>query len=210
MDGLPVLLLGLALGAVHALDADHIMAVSLLNSRRVPLWRLAGSCMYWACGHSAVLMALFAALALFGAALPPVVQSAAELAVGVLLVGLGLAMLILGRGISLHSHSHGGLRHIHLWRGPHRGHASLLVGALHGLAGGAPLLALVPGGAANGWGLGYIALFCIGMSAAMITFGVGFGTLAAFLRRRGMGAWVPRSVAMAAVAVGGYWLAAAW
>ena len=210
MDGMPVLLLGLGLGAVHALDADHIMAVSLLNSRRVPAWRLIGSCLYWAGGHSLVLMALFAALALFGAALPPAMQSAAELAAGSLLVGLGLALLWQVRGARLRSHSHGGLRHIHLWRGPHNGHASLLVGALHGLAGGAPLLALIPGGAVNGWGLGYIALFCIGMSAAMIAFGAGFGGMAALLQRRGLGDWLPRSVALAAVVVGGFWMAAAW
>jgi hypothetical protein len=149
--------LGLAflLGLRHALDPDHLVAVTSLaaTERRGPgaATRLG---LWWGLGHAATLIALGATLIALGAELPPWLEAGAETAVGVVIVALG-AMVILkwvrgdyrGGG-----HSHDGAAHRHLRHGPGAEHShggrtparAFAIGILHGLAGsGAVVLLLV-------------------------------------------------------------------
>ena len=48
---LPILFLGFGLGAMHALDADHVMALLVLNNQKTRLRRIASCSAYWAIGH---------------------------------------------------------------------------------------------------------------------------------------------------------------
>ena len=155
-------MLGLALlvGMHHALEADHVAAVSSLVSGRKKLSEIVSHGLTWGFGHALTLF-LFAGMALsLGQAVPPSLAMWLETAVGVLLVALGAQVLWRlwrdrihfhghrhdGGAAHFHAHSHAGETLRHEWsphRHLHRFHwRALLVGMTHGMAGSAALLLL--------------------------------------------------------------------
>jgi hypothetical protein len=94
-DGTTLLLvLGIALllGLRHATDPDHIAAVTTLGAgdgRSAARLGLA-----WGGGHATSLFAFGLPIVLYRAYLPAVAQEGAEAAVGVLIVGLAIALLV--------------------------------------------------------------------------------------------------------------------
>ena len=52
-----LLILGFGLGSMHALDADHVMAITALNNgKQANNWRILRFAMTWAVGHGIVLL----------------------------------------------------------------------------------------------------------------------------------------------------------
>jgi len=89
------LLLALALGLRHALDPDHLMAVSTLvagddeeGTRRAG--RLGT---IWGMGHALAIVVLGLPVVFVHAVFPEVVQRAAETAIGVIIIVLALRLL---------------------------------------------------------------------------------------------------------------------
>ena len=214
----PLLVLGFGLGLMHALDADHVMAVSNLSNQRPGLARTLRFSAHWALGHGAVLLLSGALLFSLGWALPQALQRAAEVSVGVLLIALGLLCFWQFRQekIRLVEHRHGDLVHTHLALGQDNEHANngqhtpVLVGVLHGLAGSAPALALVP---AVGQGqlsvaLVYLLIFSVGVMLSMLLFGLGFGFMQKTLQQRyqQLFCYSRRLIAATSIAIGSYWL----
>lgn len=181
-----ILGLGFLLGMQHALEADHIAAVSSIAARRSEVADIVKHGLTWGLGHTLTLFGFAGAAILLGHAIPQALARPLETAVGVMLVGLGVHLSWrLWRDrvhfhrhrhddgtVHLHVHSHAGesvphahAPHVHAhgfrWR-------TLLVGLMHGMAGSAALLVLTvtqaPSAAA---GLGYIALFGIGSMIGM-------------------------------------------
>lgn len=220
-----VLSLAFGLGMLHALDADHIMAVTGLASRR-PDWRTTlRFCLRWAIGHGVSLSVIGAGVLLLGMAIPDRLSAMAEHLVGVVLVAIGAWLLwsLYRRGAHLHFHVHDNAGHKRIWhahwhvhgrhahgehaahgqhavvthdhatvaspaRNGHRhDHSAVLVGVLHGTAGSAPLLALLPlAKLGSPWlGLAYLVLFGLGVIAAMLIFGGVLGGVYAWLARFG-------------------------
>lgn len=168
--------LGFGLGLVHAFDADHVMALSVFASRRRGASEGARAGLRWAFGHGLVLLVVGIALLFLGRALPPGLAIVAERAVGVVMIGLGLWVFAeLARQHShLHFHEHDDLLphahwHTHERDDVHRhDHGPVFVGGLHGLAGSAPVLAVLPAATRSPLlGLGYLVVFAIGVSLAM-------------------------------------------
>ncbi len=99
---------GFLLGLRHALDADHVAAVSALSARgSAAPWRLG---FFWGLGHCATVLAAGLALAAFKLELSPAFSALLESLVGVMLMGLG-ALNLWGRDpglwtVSVHSHEH--------------------------------------------------------------------------------------------------------
>lgn len=194
LQALPgILTLAFGLGLLHALDADHILAVSTLASgRRAEARRARRLCLRWAIGHGAILMVLGTLAWSLGARLPDSISHYAEAVVGLLLIGMGLWVLrdLRRRALRLDAHHHAGLpRHVH-WRSDpagREGHGATLVGALHGLAGSAPLLALIPLATQKSLfaGLLYLGLFSLGALLAMLLFGGLLGLVFVRLARWG-------------------------
>ena len=177
--------LGLILGLRHALDPDHIAAVSTIvsESRSVRRSSLIGT--FWGVGHT---MSLLIAGVLVIALKVRISDRAAlwmEFAVALMLILLGLKAVLkpLRRWrIHVHQHAHGGgsHSHVHLHR-PSEEHAHkhrhlirsgarpFLVGMVHGMAGSAALmilvLATIPSALA---GLIYIAVFGLGSVGGML------------------------------------------
>jgi sulfite exporter TauE/SafE len=218
---------GFTLGMVHALDADHVMAVSAMSNARPGVARTLWFCANWALGHGGVLMLSGLLLFGFGVGIPASLAHVAELFVGVFLVAMGTICLWRFRRerIRLVEHRHGEVVHRH-WQvegSDHAGvsvddrtrrHAPVMVGVMHGLAGSAPALALIPV-VVHGelvTALAYLALFSLGVMLAMLIFGLGFGATQRLLQQRYL--WIFNSfrnlVAGASILLGGYWIAQAW
>jgi hypothetical protein len=185
-----ILSLGFLLGMQHALEADHIAAVSSIAARRSDVADIVKHGLTWGLGHTLTLF-IFAGFAiLLGHAIPDTLARPIEAAVGVMLIGLGTHVLwrLWRDRVHFHSHSHGdGLSHIHLHShagetGAHgvsaHGHAhvhanrfrwrTLLVGLMHGMAGSAALLVLAVSQAASPTtAVAYVLLFGIGSMLGM-------------------------------------------
>jgi ABC-type nickel/cobalt efflux system permease component RcnA len=113
---LGILGLGFLLGMQHALEADHIAAVSSIAARRTDIGDIVKHGLTWGLGHTLTLFVFAGAAILVGQAIPEHWSRPLETAVGIMLVGLGAHVLWqLGRdGVHFHRHSHGdGTVHLH-------------------------------------------------------------------------------------------------
>jgi sulfite exporter TauE/SafE len=183
---LTVLGLGFILGLRHALDADHLAAVSTVLAER-PSWRASGLVgLSWGIGHTLVLLFMGAIVLILRVPIPEPLAIAAEGLVGLMLVLLGglLGVKLIRERWHLHPHDHDGKRHVHLhshsysydhahahwWRDSVR---PLCIGMAHGLAGSAALLLLVVASAETvAEGLLYIAVFGCGSILGMMVIGL--------------------------------------
>lgn len=181
-----ILGLGFLLGMQHALEADHIAAVSSIAARRSQVGDIVRHGLTWGLGHTLTLFVFAGAALLLGHAIPESLSRPIETAVGVMLVGLGAHVLwrLWRDRVHFHRHGHGdGTVHFHAHShageaAPHAraAHAhehgfrwrTLLVGLMHGMAGSAALLVLTVSQASSpAVGLGYVALFGIGSMIGM-------------------------------------------
>lgn len=172
-------LFGGLLGIRHALEPDHIAAVStLLTVERSPR-KVAALGAWWGLGHSLALLALGGSLAVLERQLSERWATGLELAVSVLLLVLGWRALhyalwqpktgpvrLHSHGDTLHHHC-GPAAHLHVGRWT-MAQRPLLIGTVHGLAGSGSLTALalanMPSVAMRLW---YIALFGLGSLLGM-------------------------------------------
>jgi nitrile hydratase accessory protein len=163
--------LGSLLGMRHALEPDHLAAVSTLitgeRSSEKAAWL--GAC--WGLGHTLTLLTAGAILVLLRAEMPAFAAEAFELCVVLMLLGFGVRAIYQGacRGSTGPIHSHlkpGTLEPIQIGRWTLA--RPLLMGAVHGLAGSGALTALVvatlPSTATR---LSYLALFGVGSTVGM-------------------------------------------
>ena len=181
-----VLGLGFLLGMQHALEVDHVAAVSSIAARRTEVADVVKHGLTWGIGHTLTLFAFAGAALGLGKAIPEHLARPIESAVGIMLVGLGAHVLwrLWRDRVHFHEHSHGdGTAHVHAHShagetAPHARavhvHAhgfrwrTLLVGLMHGMAGSAALLVLAVSQASSvAVGLGYVALFGIGSMLGM-------------------------------------------
>ncbi len=172
------LFFGFLLGIKHALDADHIVAVTTIVSHSRSLLRSVLVGLSWGIGHNLTLFAVGFAVLVFKLTIPDRLALSMEFIVGVILVILGaplIRQLLAGR-THVHLHQHGDKRHLH-------GHAHdetlghehrhirrpLLVGMVHGLAGSGVLTLLVVSIMPSvGQGLFFLLLFGVGSILGMV------------------------------------------
>jgi hypothetical protein len=148
------LLLGMAMGARHALDPDHLAAVSVLSADAPGARRGALLGAIWGAGHAAALLGTGLVLAALAAQVPAALTDAFELAVAAMLILLGARALTRAvRSAAVgptRLHAHGGVAHRHAGPAAHLHVARrtlalrpFVVGVVHGLAGSGALTALV-------------------------------------------------------------------
>ena len=92
-SGLAILVIGLFLGMRHAADPDHVIAVSTIVSREHSIAKAGLIGVLWGCGHTVTIVAVGAAIILFGLAVPVRVGLTMEFSVGVMLILLGVLNL---------------------------------------------------------------------------------------------------------------------
>lgn len=215
-----ILTLGFGFGLLHALDADHIMAISSMVSGQNKgqingsVRQMVGFCARWAIGHASVLLALAVLFIFAKFELPAVVPVIAEKLIGILLISLGCWILwtVRKHKITLETHSHDHITHTHLAQPgkQHNNHQPVLVGITHGLAGGASVLAIIPAlQISNAWlGLCYVGLFSVGVLTTMLVFGCFLGKLQHWISNWGQRLFqISRIiVAFTSIAFGSFWL----
>lgn len=162
-----VALSAVLLGLRHATDPDHLTAVLTLVAGEDPDGRRARRLgLSWGLGHATSLLAFGVPIVLYRAYLPEGLQTAAEAAVGVMIVVLAVRLLRRAR-------AHGGLA-----GGRARtGRQAYGIGLVHGMGGsagvGVLLLASIPGHAEAVAVLALFALFtAVSMALASTTVGV--------------------------------------
>jgi ABC-type nickel/cobalt efflux system permease component RcnA len=223
--------LALSLGIVHALDADHIMAVSALTSTNNNSRSSVRFCVRWAIGHGVTLIVIGCCVYLLGMAIPDQLSHYAEHAVGLVLIAIGLYLLytLHQKRAHVHYHKHDGLpEHAH-WHSHHRSqsadthkeqhnngvhqhnHSALMVGVLHGAAGSAPLLVLIPLAQLENpvYGVIYLMVFSIAVLACMALFGGMLGFVYQWVSLRGSRVikLLRITIAFGAIMAGGFLLA---
>jgi high-affinity nickel permease len=227
-----ILSLGFLLGMQHALEADHIAAVSSIAARRSDIRDIVKHGLTWGLGHTLTLFIFAGAAILLGHAIPDTFARPIETAVGVMLIGLGAHVLwrLWRDRVHFHSHRHGdGTRHIHLHShaGEATAHAAsahahvhansfrwrtLLVGLMHGMAGSAALLVLAVSQAARpATAVAYVLLFglgsMLGMGALSAVIAVPLAVSARWLTWANRGLQGAVGVVTIAVGVGTVWTA---
>jgi sulfite exporter TauE/SafE len=213
---LPVILsLAFGLGMLHSLDADHIMAVSNLASARPNTRNTVLFCLRWAIGHGLTLLLVGLLVFVLGLSLPQSLSRYAELVVAFVLIAIGVFVLfdVLRSQVHIHFHKHDGLpAHAH-WHSHQKdrshvhSHAAVFIGMLHGLAGSAPLLALIPIAMSKQplFGFVYLLIFSLGVMTAMLIFGglLGFFTKKILAVSQSLFRWVRALLGLGAISAGG-------
>ena len=151
-------LLGFASGLRHALEPDHLAAVSTLVAGERSAKASVRYAAAWGAGHAVMLVLAAGALSLLRTSLPERVTDVLELTVAVVLVALGVrglrAAQRVGRHASAAPHSHVRL--------------PFVVGLVHGLAGSGALAAIVAVHLESKVvALSFIAIYAIGAAAGM-------------------------------------------
>jgi hypothetical protein len=167
-----VALIAVLLGLRHATDPDHLTAVTtLIAGDSAHDHRKARSLGFvWGLGHATTLFAFGLPIVLAKSYLPEPVQQGAETAVGLLIIGLAIRLLVRWRQGAFsdgpgHRHSHG--------RTPLQAYG---IGLIHGMGGsagvGVLLLAAIPDRAEAIVALALFAAFtAVSMALASSTFG---------------------------------------
>ncbi len=186
LGSLSLALFGFLLGVRHAIDPDHVVAVTAIATQQLfqqpsqqlfqqpsqqlsqqpsqqlsqqPGWRratLIGA--LWGIGHSVTVMSVGGAIVLFRVAISPRVGLAFEFAVALMLILLGV-MNLLGSRATLPAAPPATPSHAR----------PLVVGMMHGLAGSAAIALLVLATVSDSrWALAYLLLFGVGTVVGMM------------------------------------------
>jgi|SRR6266568_1756974 len=182
---LAISLLGFVLGMRHATDPDHVIAVSTIVSKQRGVGKAGLIGVLWGLGHTFTIFVVGAAIILFGVAIPARLGLSMELAVGVMLILLGVLNLTgvlqaamarltpdsiapvdkdvnVPAPISSHDQESCSIGAIQLLR-------PLAVGIVHGLAGSAAVALLVMTAIRDPWHeIGYLLVFGIGTVVGMM------------------------------------------
>lgn len=190
-----VLVVGLLLGLRHASDPDHLAAVTTLiasEERRERLRKATLMGLFWGLGHGTTLVLIGLPLVLLGRYLPEGIQTAAETAVGAIIVLLAARLLLRWRRGAFHAHAHrgeGGRVHRHLHshardRSHEHTHDTPLrtrlsaygVGLVHGIGGSGGLTLLLLSAIRDpAQATAALLLFALGTALSMALLSTAFG-----------------------------------
>lgn len=157
--------LGFLLGLKHAVEADHVVAVTTIVSEQRSLWRSSLVGVFWGLGHTVSLFVAGVFVIFLQVTIPQNIATILEFSVALMIIFLGIQMLfqiLKGHSHShSHTHSHQHSREHSTIAHSHHGEDSkssiskknisflnmalrpLIVGMVHGLAGSAALTLLV-------------------------------------------------------------------
>ncbi len=183
-----ILLLGLVIGLQHALEADHVAAVSSIATGETSMRRIVTHGALWGLGHTIMLGIVAGSAIYLGTGIDEGVAGWLEFGVGVMLVLLGGQVIwrMVRERVHFHAHRHNdGTVHMHAHshageQTPHNRTAhthehpaglpwrTLTVGLMHGMAGSAALVVLTATSVSDPlMGVGYVVIFGLGSIAGM-------------------------------------------
>ena len=103
---LSVLAIGFLLGIKHAIEPDHVIAVSTIASKSKKLWDASLAGVFWGIGHTATLFIVGIILILMKGDISDKWSMSLEFLVGIMLVYLGITSLLSSRKNKQHAHLH--------------------------------------------------------------------------------------------------------
>ncbi len=196
-----ILTFGFLLGLKHAVEADHVAAMSTIASEHSSILRSSIVGAWWGIGHTISLLAVGTAIVFMHIEISDRLSLVFEFLVGLVLIALGANVLLrLWRGghLHMHVHQHGGRVHAHphihdarLAADVHTQHGlklqrrAIMIGMIHGLAGSGALMLLVlstirqPVAA-----LIYVLIFGVGSTGGMMIMSALVGLPAKLTARR--------------------------
>lgn len=225
--------LAVVVGAAHTFEPDHLAAVGAFVVRKPHPRTAVAYGLQWAAGHGGVILLAGTLLVALRVHLPAGTGAILERLVGATLVVLGAWVFIDARRLHAHGHVHAdGTVHSHLHaHAEHahreeahstedRGHgeeeahehgaAATAMGAVHGLAGTAPAVALLPLATFESVlpAVAYLVAFGVGTAISMALYALFAGTLAAGAGRRStaLGRGLARVAGVGTVVVGLVWM----
>ncbi|WLR51696.1 urease accessory protein UreH [Bacillus tianshenii] len=173
---LSVLLFGFILGIKHAIEPDHVIAVSTIASKSKVWWRSSLAGVFWGIGHTLTLLVVGVIVILLKVEISEVVAMSLEFLVGIMLVYLGVTSVISYKG---QPHSHEDSKGFSYGK-------SLFVGFVHGLAGSAAMILLTISTVESLTEVGlYIFIFGLGTIVGMLLFSTVIGLPFVFSIKKG-------------------------
>ncbi|MBS4196952.1 urease accessory protein UreH domain-containing protein [Lederbergia citri] len=166
---LSVLTLGFILGIKHAIEPDHVIAVSTIASRSKKLWHASLAGVFWGIGHTATLFIIGLTLILMKNGISDKWSLTLEFFVGIMLVYLGIVSMLSVRRQKEDMHNHH-TDHKDEKKKPGY-YKSLIIGLIHGLAGSAAMVLLTMSTVHTVWhGVMFILIFGLGTIIGMLFF----------------------------------------
>ncbi|WP_242224610.1 sulfite exporter TauE/SafE family protein [Bacillus cereus group sp. BfR-BA-01380] len=184
MSFLSILALGFVLGIKHAIEPDHVIAVSTIASQSKKLFRSTLAGVFWGIGHTATLFIIGIILIFMKGEIPEKWAMSLEFLVGIMLVYLGVTTVFSLKNLHVHQHEHNGEEHKHIHSHIHSGKhehqhqhknvsylKSMFIGLVHGLAGSGAMVLLTMSTVKNVWEAAiYILIFGVGTVIGMLFF----------------------------------------
>jgi sulfite exporter TauE/SafE len=160
---LTVLALGFVLGIKHAIEPDHVIAVSTIASQSKKLMRSSLAGVFWGIGHTITLFLVGIFLIVLKGEIPEKWAMSLEFLVGIMLVYLGITTIISFKKLQDSSHTH---THKNVSYGK-----SMFIGFVHGLAGSGAMVILTMSTVNTAIeGAIYILIFGVGTILGMLFF----------------------------------------
>ena len=171
-----VMTLGFLLGIRHAIEPDHVIAVSTIASQSKKLSHASLAGIYWGIGHTATLLIIGIILIIMKNDISVKWSLSLEFLVGIMLVYLGVTSILSFRKDKKHS-NHVHLDYTEVTSASHQANKkasylkSLIIGLIHGLAGSAAMVLLTMSTVNSVWQGGlYILVFGAGTITGMLIF----------------------------------------
>jgi sulfite exporter TauE/SafE len=177
---LSILVIGFVLGIKHAMEPDHVIAVSTMVSNTKKLLSSSIIGIFWGIGHTITLFIVGMVFIFMKKEIPSEVALYLEFAVGVMLVYLGIKSYVFAERNDIHSHEHKHEevlhKHFHEENINHE-HTnnrvlhfkSIFIGLVHGLSGSAAMILLTMTSVEHPWQAGiYIIIFGVGTVIGML------------------------------------------
>ncbi|MBU8880696.1 sulfite exporter TauE/SafE family protein [Bacillus sp. FJAT-29790] len=166
-----VLALGFILGIKHAIEPDHVIAVSTIASESKKLWQASLAGVFWGIGHTATLFIIGLILIIFKNDISDKWSLSLEFLVGIMLVYLGLASILSIKKRKKHIHQHSDNQESTSFSKKRSYFRSLIIGLIHGLAGSGAMVLLTMSTVHTVWqGALFIIVFGVGTIAGMLMF----------------------------------------
>ncbi len=165
---LSILALGFILGIRHAIEPDHVIAVSTIASQSKKIWQASLAGVFWGIGHTATLFFIGLVLILLKNDIPEKWSLTLEFLVGIMLVYLGVASIL--SIIIKRTQPHQEAPYLASSKRATY-YKSLFIGFVHGLAGSAAMVILTMSTVQSAWeGALYIVVFGLGTIMGMLIF----------------------------------------
>lgn len=190
MSVLSIALLGFLLGVRHAVDPDHVVAVSTIATRTTTFRRAAAVGALWGVGHTLTILCVGGAIILMRVVISTRVALAMEFSVALMLIVLGFQNLASARNPNPPAPSIA---------------RPFLVGMVHGMAGSAAVALLVLATVRDAaWALAYLMLFGLGtvLGMVIVTAMIAVPAALAISRVRNARRWLTLASGVASVALG--------